>query len=406
MSAEVAPAGTLTPRQRRLSLIAVIASMTVISLIYGLSVPLLSLALDRQGVGSVLIGLNTAVQPLATLAMAPVAPWIVARLGPAHTMIYATIGSAAIFLLFPTIPDLFVWFPLRFLLGCVSCFFWIVGEAWVNQMATERNRGRIVSIYAAAGAGGTALGPLLLTLTGTEGWMPFLAAAALITLSGTPLLLATKLAPRLEGRPSARLHLFLMLAPLAMILNLVHGASIEIFLTFFPLYGLRLGLGEAAPLYLLTILLLGGIVLQVPLGWLADHMDRRLLVSLSILFVIACLLAMPVILPVPGWNWVFMFVYGGVFSALYGFAIMLLGERFRGTDLVYAATVFNVMWSVGSTAGPAIGGVGMRLWDPHGMIVVLVVLWLLYLPIPIISHIRRRRAGSVPDRHPELQKQE
>src|SRR5690606_19276896 len=132
----------LTLSERRRSLLAVIASMTVVSLMYGMSVPLLAAVLDRQGVSGLLIGLNTAVQPAATLAIAPFAPHVIRAVGSARVMIFSTVLAAAVFLLLGLIPNVYVWFPLRFLLGAAGSFLWIVGEAWVNQMSTENIRGR------------------------------------------------------------------------------------------------------------------------------------------------------------------------------------------------------------------------------------------------------------------------
>jgi MFS family permease len=387
----------LTRPERRRSLFAVIASMTVVSLMYGMSVPLLALVLEQHGVGSLMIGINTAVQPLATFAIAPIAPRIIRALGPAHTMIYATFGSAALFLLLGAFPNVWVWFPLRFLLGAFGCFLWIIGEAWVNQISSGETRGRMVGLYVAAGAGGTALGPLVLSQIGSQGMTPFLTAAMLVVVAGLPIMAATRIAPRLDGQASARLLAFLMLAPIAMLLNLVHGAAIEIFLAFLPIYGERIGIGANAGLHLQTAALLGGIALQVPIGWLADRMDRRLLLSISVAFIIVAVAAMPLLLPVDYWNVGFMFIYGGVFNFLYALGIILLGDRFKGMDLIFAGTVFNVMWSLGGVAGPPLGGLGMELWDPNGLIAVLALMWLLYLPVPVIGYLRGRRRMGVPE---------
>ncbi len=377
--------------ERRRSLLAVIASMTVVSVIYGLSVPLLALVLERQGVDSTMIGINTAVQPLATLLIAPIAPWVIRTLGAARVMICATLVSALVFILLGVTSNIYAWFPLRFLLGAGGAFLWIVGEAWINQISTEDMRGRMVGFYTMAGSVGTALGPLVLSVLGTEGMAPFYAAAGLLILAGLPIMTATKVAPSLEGRPSARLLACVLLAPVAMLLNFAHGASIEIFLAFIPIYGERIGIGTAAGLHLQTAALLGAIALQMPMGWLADHMDRRLLVSLSVLFVIAAIALMPLMLPLGGGALAFMFIYGGVFNALYAFGIVLLGERFRGVDLIMAGTVFNVMWSLGAMVGPPLGGAGLQLWEPHGVIFVLGLLWALYLPVPVVAYLRRRK---------------
>ena len=107
----------LTGAQRRLSLLAVIASQTVQCLIFGLSMPLLALALDAQGVDKTLNGLSAAAQSVAIFAVAPFVSRLIAVFGVARLMIGTSLLSIFIFLLLPLFPNVYAWFPLRFLLG-------------------------------------------------------------------------------------------------------------------------------------------------------------------------------------------------------------------------------------------------------------------------------------------------
>ena len=138
----------------------------------------------------------------------------------------------------------------------------------------------------------------------------------------------------------------------------------------------------------------GGLVFQVPMGWLADHVDRRLLVIASIVFLAAGTAAMPFVLSHAPWNMVFIFFFGGVFSSLYALALILLGERFRGADLASATAVFTVMWGVGSIVGPPLGGAAMDLWQPHGLLLAVGLMFLAFLPFPIIGYLKRRRRAA------------
>ena len=380
-----------TPGERRRSLIAVTASLTVLSLIHGLTMPLLALVLEAQGVEKSLIGLSSATQAVAVFAIAPFMPRWIARFGLARLMIGSMLMTIVVFLLLPVFPNVYAWFPLRFLLGVSGSLLWIGGEAWVNQIVGDNARGRVVAFYTAALSAGMAIGPYVLVHTGTEGWPPFLAAAALIAIAGAPLLFAADVAPDVSGTPSVRLPAFLVLAPAALLLNCVYAATDMAFLTFLPIYTLDLGLGEAASLTLLTIAGVGGVVFQLPMGWLADRVDRHILVIVSVLLVIAGAAAMPFVVALETWNMIFMFVFGGMFASLYTFALVLLGERFRGADLASASVVFGVMWGVGSVAGPPIGGAGMELLEPHGLPIVIGAAFALYLPIPVWEYVKKRR---------------
>lgn len=381
------------PWRRRRSLIAVTASLAVTALIYGLTMPLLALVLERQGVEHGLIGVNTAMQSLAVFLIAPVVPRLMRGVGAPRLMLAAVIASAAMLLLMRALPDVYIWFPLRFALGAAGSMLWIAGETWVNQIAGDANRGRVVAFFNMAIMGGFALGPLILTVTGTEGWSPFVVSAAIMAAAAAPLFFVLDAAPAFAGRPSASLVGFLRLAPVAMFVCLAFAASEGAMLTFLPIYGLRVGLGESAAVTVITVLGVGGIAMQIPIGWLADRVERRLLTALCVLAASAGAAAMPFVLPHPLWTWLYIFVLGGLHASLYTLGMVLLGERFRGADLASASTLFGVMWGLGAILGPPIGGLGMELYPPHGVPAAVALILFVYLPLPVLAYLRRRRAA-------------
>jgi MFS family permease len=385
---------TLTARQRRRSLSAVIASMTVQALIFGLSMPLLALALEARGIDKLTIGLSAGAQAVAVLTIAPFAARLISALGLPRLMIGSTLLSVVVFLLLPVFPDIYAWFILRFLLGLFGSIVWIAGEAWINQIAEDRSRGRVIALYSAALAAGNGIGPFVLAQTGTAGWLPFLVSGGLIAVSAVPLLLAADASPTMSGQPSVKFHRLLWMAPTAMFLNGVFAATYMALITFLPIYSQHFGLGEASSLYLLSIMAFGGLAFQLPMGWLADRYNRRLLVIISVLFLIACTAALPFIIVVSIWNDVFIFIFGGVFSSLYTLALILLGERFKGPNLAAASALFTAIWGMGSIIGPPLGGIGMDLWQPQGLILVVVLMFVLYLPFPIRGYLRQRRLGG------------
>ena len=179
---------TLSRTERKRSLAGVIAAMAVVNLVYGITFPLLALVLDAQDVSKTLIGLNTVSQAAAIFAIAPLAPRLLARIPAARLMQYATILLALLFILAGWFPNVYFWFPLRFVMGALTALLWISSEALINELAPERSRGRIVGIYTSLGSAGFALGPLLLVLTGSEGLLPFVCTSAMILLAGVPLL--------------------------------------------------------------------------------------------------------------------------------------------------------------------------------------------------------------------------
>ncbi len=372
-----------------------IACMAANTVVYGLSFPLLALVLEQNGIDSRLIGLNTASQSLAVFLVAPFAPRLIAAFGP-RLLMRACIGvTVAAFGLMALYRDLGVWFALRFVLGAAGSLLWIAGEAWVNGVASEKSRGRTIAAYAMAISGGFALGPFALSLVGSHGYAPFWLAAALSALSALPLVLATA-EGRLSGHRPSPLPSILRRAPVPMIANLAFAATSGVMLTFFPIYGLRLELSEEIALNLITVMGLGSIALQIPVGWLADRLNRRLLMSLCVSLSVLTTIMMPIAMLSGSLIWLYALVYGGLRGAIYSLAVVLMGETFRGSDLAAASALFGLMWGLGSVVGPPLGGVGIEVWDPHGIPAVIALILLALLPLPIGSWLRSR--GHEPNR--------
>jgi MFS family permease len=205
-----------------------------------------------------------------------------------------------------------------------------------------------------------------------------------------------RVAPRLDGEPTRALPRYFLLAPLAMSLFAVFAVAEGIVLTFLPLYGMGRGLSEAQGLYLITLMGIGGMLGQMPIGWLADKVDRELLATVCILLVVVAALLMPAVLAIPIWNWVFMLLFGAVLSGIYTIAMVIIGGQFRGADLAAASALYGFMWGMGSVLGPPIGGLAMELFPPHGVPLSIAVLFAGFLPFAAISCLRRLRGSVAP----------
>lgn len=371
------------------NLLAVSGVLGVAALVHGFSLPLLSLALEKQGVGTTMIGLNTAVQYLSVLAVAPFVPRLLATQGPVPTMLWSILATALLLLALPALPNVYAWFVLRFLLGTAESFMWIAGEAWLNHVAEDTRRGRTVALYGMVAGGGFALGPLLLAAVGSEGWLPFALCAAITMLAMLPFLLVRGHAPKLEGAPSTSAWRYVLLAPVAMFAYMVFAATDAIIMSFFPIYGVGEGLTETAAIGLIGVFAIGTMAFQLPVGWLMDNVNGMGIVLVAILIMLCASMALPWVIPVGGWNTVFMFAFGGTFAALYIVPLTMLGRRFKGADLSAAAAVFSVMFCFGAVVGPPLSGVGMAYLGNDGMRWALVAIYALALPLPVIGLMRR-----------------
>lgn len=367
------PSDTLTPAQRKQSLAAIIGTAFGVGVAVGAIVPLVSLSLERDGYNALMIGINSAMLPVAVILMGPLMPRIIARLG-ALSSVYLGLGLAALcVLLFPAIPNYYAWCVIRFIIGLASAIHWITSETWINLMATSRSRSRIMGIYASVMALGFVLGPLIINLTGIEGWTPFVAVAVALIVALLPVAFARQVVPSVSGHGGTGVGQAFAAAPTVMLAALVAGFVDAGLFTQIPIYELRAGFERSIAAASLSIFMAGNLVLQLPLGWIADHSSRRGILLLSTAIVAAGALIYPLLLGAGPWLWVMMFLWGGVSWGIYTLALGLMGERFPTTELAAANAAFVMMYEVGSFFGPIVAGGAMDQWPLFGLPVVVAV---------------------------------
>ena len=352
---------------RRRGLIAVIVSVTSIGLSMGLTMPLIALVLERDGTSNTVIGLNTAVGALAMLVMAPLLPRLMAAIGTLGSL-YLGIGLATLtILLLPVLHNLPAWFALRFVLGVGIAIHWVASETWINMVADERYRGRVVAIYVTLLAGGFAVGPLLIGVTGIDGFLPFGAGATLIALAAVPLLFARGAAPPV--RPPGRIGLFhaMRRAPALMIVVVLTGMVHIAVFALLPVFAVRLGLGRDMAVTMLSVFLAGSVVLQLPLGWLADRFHRGRVLAGAAAVGLGGALALPALLHAGPVLWVVLFLWGGTVIGIYTVAMAILGQSFRPAALAAASAAFVMLYETGGMVGPIIAGGAMDWIGPGSL---------------------------------------
>ncbi len=387
----------LSAAARRRSLIVVIASMTGMAIFYGYTGPLLSIVLEDQGVSGTLIGINGAVQMLGILFIIPILPWAMRRLGPARMMMIGAVAALVSILLMGVYVNVWAWFPLRFVMGMAQSVMWTTGETWVNHASDDKSRGRTVSFFISAIAAGFAAGPFLQAEVGSVGLLPFLASTGIIAVIILPLFASLRDRIDVAGRPSARLPQYIRLAPVPMFSNLFFAMIASSLMLLLAVYGLRLDMEEGPAARMIGWMGWGGVIMPLLIGYLADRMNRTLLLAWFVGLGAVATVALPwvgemgvILAPL------YLMIFGGLRAGHYGLAVMLLGERFRGADLPSATAIFGFMFGIGSFMGPALSGVAIDLWNPHGLPFVIALYYLLFLPFPLVAYLRHRREAAIP----------
>ncbi|RWB26952.1 MULTISPECIES: MFS transporter [unclassified Mesorhizobium] len=366
-----------------LPMIAAISSISVVGIAIGLGMPLLSVILETRGHSATMIGFNTAVAGLASIVGAPLATPLAMRFGVAWTMLAMIATGVLAFVGFHFAPDFWMWFPLRVLLHIALTVLFILSEFWISTSAPPHRRGLVLGIYATVLSLGFAAGPWLFAQLGSTGFLPFGVIMALVTLAAIPVLAARNESPTIvsNGETSNFLR-YIWLVPTATAAVLVFGAVETGGFALFPVYGNRIGYSEADAALLLTMIGLGNVLLQIPLGMISDRVsDRRYL-----LLVCATIgLAGTIFMPHFAQDWHLMaallFVWGGVVAAMYTIGLAHLGSKLSGHDLASANAAFVLCYGVGMVLGPQAIGIGMDLFGPSGFGWALGVFFAFYIAL-------------------------
>jgi MFS family permease len=357
----------MTPGTRRLSLAAMMMSAFIAGISFGVFVSMLSVILESWGVGSTVIGLNSAMPILGIIVASPFLPAVLRRLGTLRT-IYAGLGIEVVaLLLLPTFPDVGAWFVIRFVAGLGIAAQWIISETWVNTVAVEKHRGLTIGLFTGLLGGGFAIGPLIIVAVGIEGYTPFIIAAALALGSGLPLLFARKVAPRIDIERAKNLRWVLKIAPVIMVVAVISGIGDEAIFALLPVYGIHSGLSQDDAIFMLAVFVAGTVFLQIPIGWIADRIGRRIVLLFCATIGFIGPVVMPFVIANTTGLYITLFIWGGTVWGVYSLAITLLGERFRPSEIAQASALFVMIYSAGSLVGPPIGGAAMDLWNPHGL---------------------------------------
>lgn len=376
------------------SLIAAVAAISAVGIAIGLGLPLLSIIMEKRGISSTLIGINSAMAGIAAMAAAPFTTRLAHAWGTSTTMLLAIVLSAISGLGFYYIENFWLWFPLRLVFhGAITTLF-ILSEFWINAAAPPRRRGLVLGIYATVLSLGFATGPLLFSILGSDGVLPFAAGAAIILLAAIPIFIARKESPVIDEKPELHFMRYVLLVPTATAAVFIFGAVEVGGLSLFPIYGTRAGFTEPQAALLLTVMGIGNMAFQIPLGMLSDRMkDRRSL--LTIMAVIGLVGALS--LPLVSQNWLLMamvlLVWGGCVAGLYTVGLSHLGSRLVGADLAAANAAFIFCYAVGTVVGPQAIGAAMDVSGNDGFAWVIAAFFGFYLALSLGRIVFRPKRG-------------
>lgn len=305
------------------------------------------------------------------LSGARLTPQLIRRVG--HVRVFAALGSfmSAGLISFPLLTEPWAWTVLRLLVGFCMSGIYVAAESWLNNAATNETRGKVLSTYMIAQTLGIIGAQGLLTLGDAGTSSLFIGASILVSVSFAPILLSVAPAPVVDvARPMALRDLFSG-SPLGTVGIFLLGTVYATQAGMGAVFGTQIGLTANTIALFVAMLFAGALVLQFPIGWLSDKMDRR-----KLIFAAASLGAASCAL---GWFnvgglWPLMaaaFFAGGVTTPLYALLLAYTNDFLSAEDMPAASGGLVFTFGLGAIAGPLVTGWAMQGLGPFAFWLVL-----------------------------------
>ena len=370
-------------------------AVSVVGFSLGASLPLVSLRMHAAGAGTLEIGLVSAIPAAGMMLSAFMVDACCRHLTRRSIYLLSfSLCTLSIGLLEWAFSSIWLLALLRLTLGIGMGIAIILGESWVNELCAEHNRGKIMALYATSFTGFQVLGPAMLALVGADSpWV----TAVVTGCYGLALLCILLTVPDdhvehgEEDDKSFTLAGFFRVAPALCVAVLFFSFFDAVVLSLLPVYASSHGFTVAVAALMVTVVFAGDMLFQLPLGWLADRVERTGLHLLCGLVAMAIGIGLPWLLQISWLLWPLLALLGAVAGGIYTLALVLIGQRFRGRDLVTANASVGLLWGVGSLVGPLVSGAAMDV-APHGLPMALALMAGLFVCFARQSY---RRAGRL-----------
>lgn len=353
-------------------------AISIFSLLFGTALLLTGIGLQGTLVGLrasyeqfsvTLIGLVMSAYFVGYLFGSYLFPPIIRRVG--HIRAYsviATIASAAsiAYILFV---NPVAWLFLRVVIGGCMMGLYMIIESWLNELAPNETRGRVFAIYMLVTLLAMAAGQLILMTDDISGYRLFAVVSILISMALVPISLTRIRQPEEISTEHSSLKELYRVSPLGVVGTLLAGVVMGGFWGMAPLYGIRIGLTTETLATFMTATIVGGALLQWPVGRLSDKIDRRMVLAGSA--ALGALLAVLLFFlsdRMPFWLFLAVtFLLGGFMFSLYSLSVAYTNDHLPPTQMLTASRGLLLLYGVGSSLGPAIAGRTMVAWGPGSL---------------------------------------
>ncbi len=374
---------------------AILASVALLQLGSGLLNTLLAITANEVGFSTARIGVIMSGFFVGFACGIFISGRLIRRMGHIRTFAFCAAVCASIALLHPLWVDPWAWMALRFLYGLSLVTLMTVTESWLNTRAEKHERGRVFAMYMVVNLGGIALAQQLLRLSPSELLVLFSVSAILSCWALLPITISSRSQPHIPERAKSSLKKIIGFAPLAVATSALSGLAMGAFWGMAPLYASKLGFGLSEVGLLMSLTIVGGALLQIPIGRFSDTQDRR-----KVLIVVSALAALMCLMMPFAWSnaslMAVFFLWGSLSFSLYPLGVAQLLDQLHPDEVVSGSTDMLVLHGAGAAVAPLLVGFIMTLVGPQGMpLYMAVILGLLTLyAIYQVRHVSVLTAGE------------
>ncbi len=370
-------------------LAALFVSICILGMGTGLGTSLLGIRSTIEDFSPLAIGIALAGYYAGILVGSRLIGGLLANVG--HIRVFAGLASVAssAALLHALFLNPAAWLVLRVFSGFCMSGIYITAESWLNNIADNRNRGRILSTYMVISMGGGTLGQLLIGVDHPAGFGLFILTSVLLSLSLVPLSLTRTNPPRVRQRQKANVIAVYRTAPMALVGATAAGLTHSSIITMGPVYGAQVGLTNTQVGWMMAALLLGAMANMIPLGRLSDRIPRRrvilaiTLASALVTTLMSSATASPLLLTGV------MLVYGALTFPVYALSMSHMNDLLEPAQLVSGAAALVTFMGSGAIAGPVLTAALMTLVGLNGMWIALATFHGLFAIYTIYRFVER-----------------
>jgi MFS family permease len=340
---------------------------------------------------SFLIGIVFSAYFVGFLAGSLTSQRIIDRVGHIRAFgVFAVCASISTLLLAIT-PNIYAWVVFKVLGGYAIAGAFVVIESWLNDKASEDNRGRIFAVYMVVSWGASGLSPLALNVADTYTDVLFQVSTILLAASMIPLALTKVGNPEIGHRQPFNLMKLVQASPTGVACCFASGLLTGGFYSLLPVYVERVGYTPRDLSILIAVGTIAALIVQYPVGYISDHYGRRPVIigSMAVAAMMAVIIASTPELPFT-WLLFLFFLLTAFQSPLYALGVGQTNDYVDRKDFVPAAAGLLFLWGVGACAGPTLIGFIMEWLGPPGLFLYLGVGFALVALFALYRVFRRR----------------